>query len=132
MDRATEITKNKMKALEKLLDEIQNKINEKPEIKEEIIKYSKNHKVDNITLLRRFANPTKDPDPLASTMVALSYKYPIIMKKEFVSKYPNDFVNTATIKDRIIENPDSVGRIPGWVGCKKRSHRTLDKLFRKT
>nr|APG77885.1 polymerase PB2 [Jiujie Fly Virus] len=74
---------------------------------------SEENTLTNLTMLRRYANPIKDPDPLSATMTALSYKYPLIMKREFIQS----FRDTSGLK--LIDLSGDNIRTPGWLGCKK-------------
>nr|QFQ60709.1 PB2 [Mason Creek virus] len=106
----SEINRNKLLAIKKIL------LKHKEEMQiEHIRSYSEKHNITNITLLRRFANPVRDPDPLSSTMISMSYKYPIVMKKDWLQTFPT---NWAHGEDSLIEGLAETRR-PGWIGCKK-------------
>jgi len=101
------------------MKECNEKIEKDKRLKKQICEYSKEHNISNMTLLRRFANPIKDLDPLAFTMMALSYKYPIMMKKEYIKKFPDHLFPENGIDSSLIDVVEKDNRRIGQVGCKK-------------
>nr|QWC36494.1 PB2 [Bemisia tabaci Quaranja-like virus 2] len=119
MENTKLIVWNKLKAIRKVMEEIKKKNTDKEGentgFLHALTKAAGQHDLTNTTLLRRFANPVKDPDPLASTMISLSYKYPIMVKIE----YANEKLKEDREKYQTLITAQKDDRKPGWIACKK-------------
>nr|QWC36499.1 PB2 [Bemisia tabaci Quaranja-like virus 3] len=119
MENTKLIVWNKLRAISGVIEEIKKKNTDKEGENTGLIhalsKAAKQHDLTNTTLLRRFANPVKDPDPLASTMISLSYKFPIMVKQDYAKEKLQ--ADRARYSELISDQKNE--RKPGWVACKK-------------
>nr|QDK54863.1 PB2 [Longchuan virus] len=123
-ERALKTAQVKVRALLRVCD---NLIKQKEEegnsqVYEMVRTLSKKHSISNLSLMRRFSNPVKDPDPLSSTMISLSYKFPLMMRSDKISMFPKEIVETkgehGFPNQKMIEYPHADNRKLGWTGCK--------------